>query len=130
MGLAKAAAGADWVRRLVRSLGPGAGAGAGAGAKLVVFAHHRAVLDRLQAALEGGGGGGGPVGLVRLDGETPMAARVERLRRFRRRPDVPVALVSVTAGGQASPADPPSLSRPVPSLARRTRPLSAGRCLV
>lgn len=47
-------------------------------AKLVVFAHHRRVLNALQRLLERE-----RVAFIRLDGSTPHALRHAQVRRFR-----------------------------------------------
>lgn len=113
---------------------PPAGGGAAAGAaeeaehrrKAVIFAHHRDVMDALQAeALEKIGGRASAVApcapaarrrpgarrllqltpvcvsgrYVRIDGETDPQSRQEAVRRFRSDPACVAALVSVTAGG-------------------------------
>ena len=69
----------------------GEGDKGGEGEKLVVFAHHRRVLDGLQAALHARGP------LVRIDGSTPLPQRHLALRRFKTEPSLRLALVSVTA---------------------------------
>ena len=60
--------------------------------KLVIFAHHRRVMDGLQAYLHAHG-----EALVRIDGSTPLPQRHVAIRRFQTEPTVRVALVSVTA---------------------------------
>ena len=62
------------------------------GGKLVIFAHHRRVLDGLQAHLHRRGHL-----LVRIDGSTPLAQRHAAIRRFNREASVQLALISVTA---------------------------------
>ena len=62
-----------------------------AGGKLVVFAHHKRVLDGLQAALHSRGP------LVRIDGSTPLPQRHLAIKRFNKEPHLRLALVSVTA---------------------------------
>lgn len=60
--------------------------------KLVVFAHHRRVMDGLQSYLHAHGHS-----LVRIDGNTPLPQRHQAIRRFNTEPLVRLALVSVTA---------------------------------
>ncbi|KAJ8604061.1 hypothetical protein CTAYLR_001746 [Chrysophaeum taylorii] len=109
-GLAKLDAAAKWiVERLVATRG-----------KLVVFAHHVAVLDGLHAALEAArrdpplarddhhddddddenrGGGTWFGRLERIDGSTAPGSRVRITRDFFRDASLRAVLVSVTAGG-------------------------------
>ena len=66
------------------------------GAKLLVFAHHTAVLDAIEAAcLKGPQGRRG----VRIDGATPPAARQAAVNEFQGDPGCRVALLSITAAG-------------------------------
>jgi len=67
-------------------------------AKVLVFAHHRAVLDALEAALAR------PLAaarrsMVRVDGAVVGAARDARIRAFKADPDCAVALLSIRACG-------------------------------
>ena len=66
-------------------------AATGGPGKLVVFAHHRRVLDGLQSTLHRYGP------LVRIDGSTPLPARHLAIKRFHSEPSLRLALVSVTA---------------------------------
>ena len=78
--------------------------------KIVVFAHHKKVvnriaanLDRKFAELEKGKGGeldaGEILDYVRIDGDTDAQSRHQAMLKFRHSPNARVALVSVTAGG-------------------------------
>ncbi len=67
-----------------------------AGVKLLVFAHHTAVLDAIQGAcLTGQLGRRG----VRIDGGTPAAARKQGVDEFQNSDGCRVALLSITAAG-------------------------------
>ncbi|KAK9866369.1 hypothetical protein WJX84_005962 [Apatococcus fuscideae] len=70
-------------------------------AKLLVFAHHRGVMNKLAAALEGQGGGADWQGIryVRIDGASDSRDRRAAVAQFRDDPGVQVALLSVTAAG-------------------------------
>lgn len=72
-----------------------------AGPKFIVFAHHRTVMAKLAAALDGAGAGrrwaGAP--FVFIDGSTDAVDRRAACRRFRDDPAVRVALLSITAAG-------------------------------
>ena len=63
--------------------------------KVVVFGHHKAVLDGVMCGLVRHS-----VRAVRIDGETLVRQRVERIRDFNTDPGIRVAIISVTAGGQ------------------------------
>lgn len=66
------------------------------GVKLLVFAHHTAVLDAIQGAcLTGRPGRRG----VRIDGSTPAAARKQGVDEFQNSEGCRVALLSITAAG-------------------------------
>eukprot|EP00803_Ostreobium_quekettii_P008937 evm.model.scf_153.2 EVM.evm.TU.scf_153.2 scf_153:8261-20215(-) len=75
--------------------------------KVLVFAHHRDVMDGLAAALEGLScgsstsdcGDGQAIGYVRVDGECLASERLEAVRRFSNNPEIRVALLSLTAAG-------------------------------
>ena len=71
------------------------------GPKFIVFAHHRTVMAKLAAALDGAGAGrrwaGAP--FVFIDGSTDAVDRRAACRRFRDDPAVRVALLSITAAG-------------------------------
>lgn len=86
-GIAKLEGGLQWLKAFV--LQPDNES------KIVVFGHHRTVLDACACALSEAG-----CGFVRLDGETPQRQRIERLASFRSSPDVRAGIVSVTTGGQ------------------------------
>jgi hypothetical protein len=87
VALAKLPSVLQWLAVLMRT--------AGHGEKVVVFAHHRRVINALHKwALDA------QVPLVRLDGSTSQHLRLLRLREFRDSSQVRLALVSVTAGGQ------------------------------
>lgn len=86
-GIAKLEGGLQWLKAFV--LQPGNES------KIVVFGHHKTVLDACACALSVAG-----CGFVRLDGETPQRQRIERLASFRCGPDVRAGIVSVTTGGQ------------------------------
>jgi len=100
-GLGKLPAVNDWL--LATLLRPGGAR------KVVVFAHHKAVLNgiasgALEACSRVDDGQGGSVPstdacYVRVDGETDPAARAAAVRAFREDARVRVALVSITAGG-------------------------------
>jgi hypothetical protein len=67
-----------------------------AGAKLLVFAHHTAVLDAIEnACLKGPRGRWG----VRIDGSTAPAARQAAVNEFQGDPQCRAALLSITAAG-------------------------------
>ncbi|PRW44334.1 DNA annealing helicase and endonuclease ZRANB3 [Chlorella sorokiniana] len=79
--------------------GSNAGASSASDApKFLVFAHHKTVMNRLAAALEGATGYA-PVGYVRIDGGTDPEDRRAAVRRFASDASVRVALLSVTAAG-------------------------------
>ncbi len=61
--------------------------------KVILFAHHRSVMDELDAALS-------PYGLVRIDGRTPAASRQERIEGFQTDPEVRIFLGQMTAAGE------------------------------
>lgn len=64
--------------------------------KVLVFAHHREVLDTLEAAVSKKMKG---VGHIRIDGTVAPAERASRVRKFQTQGRVRVALLSVTAAG-------------------------------
>ncbi|KAL4428086.1 hypothetical protein ABPG75_002175 [Micractinium tetrahymenae] len=78
--------------------GGGEPGGGGDAPRFLVFAHHKTVMNRLAAALEGASGYA-PVGYVRIDGGTDPEDRHMAVRRFRSDASVRVALLSVTAAG-------------------------------
>ena len=64
--------------------------------KILVFAHHKEVLDTLEAAIARKMKG---VGHIRIDGTVAPAERSSRVRKFQSQAKVRVALLSVTAAG-------------------------------
>ncbi len=74
----------------------------GSGMKLVLFAHHRTVMDALQRSFELNphfkSSGCKPV--LRIDGSVPQNVRLDRLRAFKEDPAACVMLVSTVAGGE------------------------------
>lgn len=60
--------------------------------KIVVFAHHISVLDKLQEGLK-------EYGLVRLDGATDEKNRNDAVNSFQNNPDIKIFLGSLTAAG-------------------------------
>jgi len=77
--------------------------------KVVIFAHHKTVMNGIQQALEraalsprakhGGGGGGAKAWYVRIDGETDAPGRAAAVSAFAKDPHVRCALLSVRAAG-------------------------------
>ena len=63
--------------------------------KIVVFAHHKKVMNKLASRLDAAQ----PGMYVRIDGETDSQTRHEEVAKFQLSSDVRVAVVSVTAGG-------------------------------
>ncbi len=63
--------------------------------KVVVFAHHKKVMNRIASKLDEMQ----PGMYIRIDGETDSLTRHEEVAKFQLSPDVRVAVVSVTAGG-------------------------------
>ncbi|KAJ1476147.1 hypothetical protein T484DRAFT_1825961 [Baffinella frigidus] len=88
VGLAKLPGCVEWLREAL----------AASEGKFAVFAHHRKVMDGLQASPGTNALGGVPH--VRIDGASGGAERHNSIAKFRTNPEVRVALVSVTAGGQ------------------------------
>eukprot|EP00957_Ditylum_brightwellii_P178489 13596687-Ditylum_brightwellii.AAC.1 len=64
--------------------------------KVLVFAHHKEVMDTLEAAISKKLKG---VGHIRIDGAVPPAERAMRVRKFQTNGRIRVALLSVTAAG-------------------------------
>lgn len=64
------------------------------GAKFLVFAHHQAVLDGIEAAVKKC-----KVDYFRLDGKTPAVKRQADVNRFQSSEKCRVAILSITAGG-------------------------------
>jgi len=65
------------------------------GGKLLVFAHHMAVLDGLQATCARA-----RVGFIRIDGKVPGLERQKLVNQFQNDPAVKVAVLGLTAAGQ------------------------------
>ncbi len=74
----------------------------GSGIKLVMFAHHRTVMDALQRSFELDPhfrrSGCKPV--LRIDGSVSQKMRLDRLRAFKEQPATCIMLVSTMAGGE------------------------------
>jgi len=83
-GLAKMAAVAEYVQYLVE-----------ADCRFLLFAHHQAVMDTMEETLKKM-----KVGYIRIDGKTLPQHREEKVKDFRTRTDLQVALLSITACGQ------------------------------
>lgn len=64
--------------------------------KVLVFAHHKDVMDVIEAAVSKHLKG---LGHIRIDGSVSSAERAMRVRKFQMKPQVRVALLSVTAAG-------------------------------
>jgi SWI/SNF-related matrix-associated actin-dependent regulator 1 of chromatin subfamily A len=64
------------------------------GAKFLIFAHHGAVLDAIETAVQKC-----KVDYFRLDGKTPMKQRQADVNRFQQNETCRVAVLSITAGG-------------------------------
>ena len=60
---------------------------------MIVFGHHKKVLDGLQAKL------GKAYHAVRIDGSTSMEARKQAMDSFQQRKQVRLAILSITAAG-------------------------------
>lgn len=86
-GAAKVAATAALVNDLLEGGAP----------KLLVFAHHREVMDSLEGALRAMRV---VSGFIRIDGTTPSRERFDLCKRFQTDASCRVALLSVTAAGQ------------------------------
>ncbi|KAF4673333.1 hypothetical protein FOL47_010684 [Perkinsus chesapeaki] len=70
--------------------------------KMLVFAHHRSMLDKLEEKVEGilhvkGSSAGKKYGMIRIDGQTPQAKRPELVKKFQEDDDIRVAVLSITA---------------------------------
>ncbi|KAL3146777.1 hypothetical protein ABBQ38_014760 [Trebouxia sp. C0009 RCD-2024] len=63
------------------------------GQKVIVFAHHLAMLDGLEQQL------GPEHNAIRIDGSTSMDARKQLVDHFQQDPDVRLAILSITAAG-------------------------------
>ena len=64
---------------------------------MIVFGHHKKVLDGLQAKL------GKAYQAVRIDGSTSMEARKQAMDSFQQRKQVRLAILSITAAGVCMP---------------------------
>ena len=64
--------------------------------KVLVFAHHKEVLDTIEAAVSKHLKG---VGHIRIDGSVPPAERASRVKKFQSKAQVRLGLLSVTAAG-------------------------------
>ena len=64
------------------------------GNKVIVFAHHRIVIDGICAMLTKE-----KVGHMRIDGQTPPVKRAQLVEQFQTTPSVKVAVLSITAAG-------------------------------
>ena len=64
-----------------------------AGEKVIVFGHHKKVLDGIQEKL------GGAYQAVRIDGSTSMEGRKQAMDSFQRKRTVRLAILSITAAG-------------------------------
>ena len=82
--------------------------------KFLLFAHHRCLLDALEAALRGR-----RVRYMRIDGATPSAQRHEHVRQFQSDPDTLVRRAPeppplLRGSGRRLPSDPDKpVSRPL-----------------
>ncbi|KAL3804483.1 hypothetical protein HJC23_002522 [Cyclotella cryptica] len=65
--------------------------------KLVVFAHHKEVLDYMETTISAKYKG--RMGMIRIDGSVPPAERALRVKKFQSNAPVRLALLSMTAAG-------------------------------
>jgi hypothetical protein len=65
----------------------------GAGNKVIVFAHHLNVLDEIQHTL------GKAHHAIRIDGSTSLESRKKAMDDFQTKPEVKLAILSITAAG-------------------------------
>ncbi|KAF4722883.1 hypothetical protein FOZ62_003193 [Perkinsus olseni] len=70
--------------------------------KMLVFAHHRSMLDKLEEKVDGilrvkGSSAGKNYGLIRIDGQTPQTKRPELVKKFQEDDNIRVAVLSITA---------------------------------
>ena len=83
-GIAKAAAATDFLLDWLQ----------GGTEKIVVFGHHKLVLDHIDAALHKQ-----KTQFIRIDGQVPANIRHQLVRSFQTKPTMRVALLSMTAAG-------------------------------
>jgi SWI/SNF-related matrix-associated actin-dependent regulator 1 of chromatin subfamily A len=88
-GIAKAPATAEFILDWLE--------GSDATQKLIVFAHHKEVLDYIEATLAKNYKG--RLGMMRIDGSVPPAERALRVKKFQSNKKVRVAILSMTAAG-------------------------------
>lgn len=86
-GVAKAAGICDYLIEWLRGSG---------GQKVLVFGHHKALLDALEVAVSKELKGSGH---IRIDGQVPPNERAARVRKFQTCPRVRVGILSMTAAG-------------------------------
>ncbi|EED89543.1 THAPSDRAFT_263934, partial [Thalassiosira pseudonana CCMP1335] len=65
--------------------------------KLVVFAHHKEVLDYIETTISAKYKG--RMGMIRIDGSVPPADRALRVRKFQTNDSIRLAILSMTAAG-------------------------------
>ena len=65
--------------------------------KLVVFAHHKEVLDYIESTISKRYKG--KLGMMRIDGSVPPAERAQRVKKFQTNKHVRLSLLSMTAAG-------------------------------
>jgi len=63
------------------------------GQKVIVFGHHKIMLDGIQEKL------GKPYQAMRIDGSTSMELRKKAMDDFQQKPSVRLAILSITAAG-------------------------------
>jgi len=88
-GIAKASAVAEYIIDWLR--------GCDSSQKLVVFAHHKDVMDCLQEAITKDFKG--KLGMIRIDGSVSPLERASRVKKFQTNKGVRLALLSMTAAG-------------------------------
>ena len=71
--------------------------GSGSTEKLVVFAHHKDVMDYMETTIAAKYKG--RLGMMRIDGSVPPAERALRVKKFQSNKTVRLALLSMTAAG-------------------------------
>ena len=65
--------------------------------KILVFAHHKEVLDYIETTISKKYKG--KLGMMRIDGSVPPAERAIRVKKFQSNKTIRVALLSMTAAG-------------------------------